>query len=84
MMNRRTRTRTATLAALAAMTVAASTLADGTAVAAPVPVPQDINGDGYRDVVLPAPGASVKGRWAAGALVVLYGSAKGSPLPSGP
>ncbi|MFD3412035.1 FG-GAP repeat protein [Streptomyces cyaneofuscatus] len=77
MMTRRTRTRTATLAALAAMTVAASTLAGGTAVAAPVPVPQDINGDGYRDVVLPAPGASVKGRWAAGALVVLYGSAKG-------
>ncbi|MFC9030581.1 FG-GAP-like repeat-containing protein [Streptomyces arboris] len=77
MMIRRTRTRTATLAALAAMTVAASTLAGGTAVAAPVPVPQDINGDGYRDVVLPAPGATVKGRSGAGAVVVLYGSAKG-------
>ncbi|MFJ9981275.1 FG-GAP repeat protein [Streptomyces cyaneofuscatus] len=75
--NRRTRTGTATLAALAAMTVAAATLSAGTAVAAPVPVPQDINGDGYRDIVLPAPGASVKGRWAAGAIVVLYGSAKG-------
>ncbi|MFD3973227.1 FG-GAP-like repeat-containing protein [Streptomyces cyaneofuscatus] len=78
MITRRTRTRTATLAALAAMTVAAATLsAAGTAVAAPLPVPQDINGDGYRDVVLPAPRATVKGRWAAGALVVLYGSAKG-------
>ncbi|MFD8058557.1 FG-GAP-like repeat-containing protein [Streptomyces cyaneofuscatus] len=75
--NRRTRTRTATLAALAAMTVAAATLSAETAVAAPLPVPQDINGDGYRDVVLPAPGASVKGRSAAGAIVVLYGSAKG-------
>ncbi|MEU0357331.1 hypothetical protein [Streptomyces cyaneofuscatus] len=72
--HRRTRTRTA---ALAAMTVAAATLSAGTAVAAPLPVPQDINGDGYRDVVLPAPGASVKGRSAAGAIVVLYGSAKG-------
>jgi hypothetical protein len=40
-------------------------------------VPGDFNGDGYRDAVLPAPGANVAGRTAAGAVVVLYGSASG-------
>lgn len=69
--------RFAALAATAAMTVAATTLSGGTAQAAPLPAPQDINGDGYRDLVLPAPGATVDGHWFAGAVVVLYGSAKG-------
>ncbi|TYR63520.1 FG-GAP and VCBS repeat-containing protein [Streptomyces parvus] len=69
--------RFAVLAATAAMTVAATTLSGGTAVAAPLPVPQDINGDGYGDLVLPAPRATVNGQDWAGALVVLYGSAKG-------
>ncbi|MFE6914413.1 hypothetical protein [Streptomyces rubiginosohelvolus] len=69
--------RFAVLAATAAMTVAATTLSGGTAGAAPLPVPQDINGDGYRDVVLPAPRATVKGQESAGAVVVLWGSAKG-------
>lgn len=40
-------------------------------------VPGDFNGDGYRDAVLPAPGADVAGQQAAGAVVVLYGSASG-------
>ncbi|MCF1599380.1 FG-GAP-like repeat-containing protein [Streptomyces muensis] len=40
-------------------------------------VPGDFNGDGYRDAVLPAPGANVAGKEAAGAVVVLYGSASG-------
>ncbi|MFH9757869.1 hypothetical protein ACH4MJ_02835 [Streptomyces anulatus] len=69
--------RTAVLAAIAAMTVAAATLYGGTAQAAPLPVPQDINGDGYQDVVVPAAGATVEGLEGAGAVVVLYGSAQG-------
>jgi hypothetical protein len=40
-------------------------------------VPGDFNGDGYRDAILPAPGANVSGKEAAGAVVVLYGSASG-------
>ncbi|MFD3835875.1 VCBS repeat-containing protein [Streptomyces sp. NPDC058642] len=40
-------------------------------------VPGDFNGDGYKDAVLPAPGANVSGREAAGAVVVLYGSKAG-------
>ncbi|MFI2632976.1 FG-GAP repeat protein [Streptomyces collinus] len=40
-------------------------------------VPGDVNGDGYRDAVLPAPGASVAGKAGAGAVVVLYGSTSG-------
>ncbi|MGW6723984.1 FG-GAP repeat protein [Streptomyces sp. NPDC054995] len=69
--------RFAVLAATAAMTVAATTLSGGTAVATALPVPQDINGDGYGDIVVPAPGATVAGKAYAGAVVVLYGSAKG-------
>ncbi|WP_405437101.1 hypothetical protein [Streptomyces anulatus] len=72
----RTRRRAA-LAAIAATTVAATTLSGGTAQAAPLPVPQDINGDGYGDVVVPAPHATVNGLDWAGAVVVLYGSAQG-------
>ncbi|MGP2438419.1 VCBS repeat-containing protein [Streptomyces sp. JW3] len=40
-------------------------------------VPGDFNGDGYRDAVLPAPGANVAGKQGAGAVVVLYGSKSG-------
>ncbi|WP_329254074.1 FG-GAP-like repeat-containing protein [Streptomyces sp. NBC_01478] len=40
-------------------------------------VPGDFNGDGYRDAVLPAPGADVAGKEAAGAVVILYGSSSG-------
>ncbi|MGW5640036.1 hypothetical protein [Streptomyces sp. NPDC003832] len=37
----------------------------------------DVNKDGYRDVVLSAPDATVAGRAKAGAVVVLYGGARG-------
>jgi hypothetical protein len=40
-------------------------------------VPGDFNGDGYRDAVLPAPGAKVAGKAGAGAVVVLYGAKSG-------
>ncbi|MGW1728051.1 FG-GAP repeat protein [Streptomyces sp. NPDC002306] len=40
-------------------------------------VPGDFNGDGYRDAVLPAPGANIAGKAGAGAVVVLYGSKTG-------
>ncbi|MFC9283732.1 FG-GAP repeat protein [Streptomyces collinus] len=40
-------------------------------------VPGDFNGDGYRDAVLPAPGANVAGKHGAGAVVVLYGAKSG-------
>lgn len=49
----------------------------GSAAAWPLAAPGDINGDGYRDVVLPAPGATVAGKRSAGAVVVLYGSSTG-------
>ncbi|CAL9673190.1 hypothetical protein SUDANB105_07672 [Streptomyces sp. enrichment culture] len=35
-------------------------------------VPGDVNGDGFRDAVLPAPGANVYGKAGAGAVVVLW------------
>ncbi|MFC7013239.1 VCBS repeat-containing protein [Streptomyces viridiviolaceus] len=40
-------------------------------------VPADFNGDGYRDAVLRVPAAAVAGQEAAGAVIVLYGSASG-------
>ncbi|MGW2748823.1 FG-GAP repeat protein [Streptomyces sp. NPDC001450] len=40
-------------------------------------VPGDFNGDGYRDAVLPAPGANIAGKAGAGAVVVLYGGKAG-------
>ncbi|GAA2460167.1 hypothetical protein [Streptomyces macrosporus] len=49
----------------------------GTATAWPLTAPADIDGDGYRDVVLPAPGATVAGEQSAGVVVVLYGSSTG-------
>lgn len=50
----------------------------GVAQAATGPVAaSDFNGDGYRDVVIPAPHAKVGNLAAAGAVVVLYGSANG-------
>lgn len=40
-------------------------------------VPGDLNKDGYRDVVVSAPDATVAGRAKAGAVVVMYGTARG-------
>ncbi|GGX31720.1 hypothetical protein GCM10010297_61470 [Streptomyces malachitofuscus] len=39
--------------------------------------PGDINKDGYRDVVVSAPDATVAGRAKAGAVVIMYGTARG-------
>ncbi|MEV6654337.1 FG-GAP repeat protein [Streptomyces sp. NPDC051219] len=69
-------TRTAAVALVAAV-VAGGVAFPGTAVAVAMPSPADINGDGYGDAVLPAPGATVAGKEYAGAVVVLYGSSRG-------
>ena len=55
----------------------AAALPAAPAVAVHGAVPGDFNGDGYRDAVLPAPGANVSGKEGAGAVVELYGSKKG-------
>ncbi|MER6912795.1 FG-GAP-like repeat-containing protein [Streptomyces sp. NPDC000594] len=64
----------------------AHALPAGAPAVAPVPAkakkakPEDFNGDGYRDVVVPATGATVNGREGAGYVAVLYGSRSGGPL----
>ncbi|MEV1081641.1 FG-GAP repeat protein [Streptomyces sp. NPDC050211] len=64
-------------AVIAAALVGSLVLPVGPAAAVHGGVPGDFNGDGYRDAVLPAPGANVAGKEAAGAVVVLYGSSSG-------
>ncbi|WP_155056306.1 FG-GAP repeat protein [Streptomyces blattellae] len=64
-------------AVIAAALVGSVVLPVGPATAVHGGVPGDFNGDGYRDAVLPAPGANVAGKEAAGAVVVLYGSSSG-------
>ncbi|MFD5713298.1 FG-GAP-like repeat-containing protein [Streptomyces pharetrae] len=65
-------------AAVAAAAVIAGTLLPAApAAAVHGAVPGDFNGDGYRDLVLPVPGADVGWGDQAGAIVVVYGSAKG-------
>ncbi|MDO0934741.1 FG-GAP-like repeat-containing protein [Streptomyces sp. DG2A-72] len=64
-------------AVIAAALVGSMVLPVGPAAAVHGGVPGDFNGDGYRDAVLPAPGANVAGKEAAGAVVVLYGSSSG-------
>lgn len=64
-------------ALLVAVVVGAPLLSVTPAVAVHGAVPGDFNGDGYRDAVLPAPGANVAGKQGAGAVVVLYGSKSG-------
>ncbi|MFF0161498.1 FG-GAP repeat protein [Streptomyces sp. NPDC005263] len=68
-------------AVLLAGLMGASLLVASPAAAVHGAVPGDFNGDGYRDAVLPAPGANVSGKEAAGAVVVLYGSAAGLSAP---
>ncbi|MFI1481933.1 VCBS repeat-containing protein [Streptomyces sp. NPDC020747] len=67
---------TLTLTALLAAGVTPLALAPE-AFAAPAKFADDFNGDGYRDLVVGAPDATVSGRSGAGAVVVLYGSASG-------
>ncbi|MGP4010777.1 FG-GAP-like repeat-containing protein [Streptomyces sp. 4N124] len=64
-------------AVIVAALVGSLVLPVGPAAAVHGGVPGDFNGDGYRDAVLPAPGANVAGKEAAGAVVVLYGSSSG-------
>ncbi|MFE0674448.1 VCBS repeat-containing protein [Streptomyces sp. NPDC058867] len=66
-----------TAAALTGGLIAGTLLPAVPAAAVHGAVPGDFNGDGYRDAVLPAPGANVSGKEAAGAVVVLYGSSSG-------
>ncbi|WP_189697873.1 FG-GAP-like repeat-containing protein [Streptomyces chromofuscus] len=68
--------RPATAVAAAAL-IAGTLLPAAPAAAVHAAAPGDFNGDGYRDAVLPAPGANVAGKDAAGAVVVLYGSPSG-------
>ncbi|MET7489001.1 VCBS repeat-containing protein [Streptomyces sp. NPDC005538] len=65
------------MAVVVAAVVGGSLLPAAPAFAVHGAVPGDFNGDGYRDAVLPAPGANVSGKEAAGAVVVLYGSKSG-------
>ncbi|MEU9089724.1 FG-GAP repeat protein [Streptomyces sp. NPDC087901] len=64
-------------ALLVAVVLGAPLLSATPAAAVHGAVPGDFNGDGYRDAVLPAPGATVAGKQGAGAVVVLYGSKSG-------
>ena len=55
----------------------ASAAAAPTAPVAPVPGRADYNGDGFADLAVAAPGATVNGRAGAGYVAVVYGSASG-------
>jgi hypothetical protein len=65
--------------AIAVTLVAASVgaLPVGSAQAAPAGLRQDFNGDGYGDLAVAAPSATVNGKAKAGYVAVLYGSASG-------
>ncbi|MCG0062494.1 FG-GAP and VCBS repeat-containing protein [Streptomyces tricolor] len=65
--------------ALAALFLAGLTppVLSGTAAAAPSGLPGDFNGDGYRDVAVAAPAATVGGKSWAGQVAVVYGTASG-------
>ncbi|POX42090.1 hypothetical protein C3486_06325 [Streptomyces sp. Ru73] len=64
-------------AAAASLTGALLTLSTGPAAAAGSGLQGDFNGDGYRDLAVAAPAATVAGHKNAGAVTVLYGSATG-------
>ncbi|WAU78770.1 FG-GAP-like repeat-containing protein [Streptomyces sp. Qhu-G9] len=66
----------AVLTAVLATGVTPLTLAPE-AFAAPAKFADDFNGDGFRDLVVGAPDATVSGKSGAGAVVVLFGSASG-------
>ncbi|WP_406309839.1 hypothetical protein [Streptomyces sp. NBC_00623] len=70
------RKRTLVLAA-AMLTTTALLSFPAPAFAAAAKYADDFNGDGYRDLVVGAPDATVSGKAEAGAVVVLYGSAAG-------
>ncbi|MFI9756516.1 hypothetical protein ACIHFB_01105 [Streptomyces sp. NPDC051963] len=76
---RRTSRTTATAAATVLLTIGATiTASTSPATAAPTPITHDdFNSDGYRDLVVSAPGGTVSGKKGAGYVAVLYGSATG-------
>ncbi|WP_327681928.1 VCBS repeat-containing protein [Streptomyces sp. NBC_00467] len=71
------RSRLATAVAVACAAVAGTVVMPADAVAKPIAAPADFNGDGYQDLVVPAPTAKVGTKDGAGAVVVLYGSRTG-------
>lgn len=75
--SRTSRGRWRAVAVVTAALVGGSLLPAAPAFAVHGAVPGDFNGDGYRDAVLPAPGADVAGKEGAGAVVILYGSKSG-------
>ncbi|WP_328398494.1 VCBS repeat-containing protein [Streptomyces sp. NBC_00390] len=64
-------------ATAAALTGGLLTAAAGTASAAPSGLAGDFNGDGYRDLAISAPAATVGGKEWAGHVAVVYGAATG-------
>ncbi|MFE7129531.1 integrin alpha [Streptomyces sp. NPDC057638] len=71
------RRRWATVVAVVCTGLATTVCLPGVAMAKPVAAPADFNGDGYQDLVVPAPTATVGRARGAGAVVVLYGSRTG-------
>ena len=65
------------LAVLLAASLTPLTLAAPAAHAATAAAPYDFNGDGYADLAIGAPAATVAGKAKAGAVSVVYGSASG-------
>ncbi len=76
-MGRTGRGRLATAIAVSCAAVAGLVVMPANAMAKPIAAPADFNGDGYHDLVVPAPAATVGGKGGAGAVVVLYGSRTG-------
>ncbi|MEV7320666.1 hypothetical protein [Streptomyces sp. NPDC093970] len=69
---------TGTAAAALLLTIGATITAVAPVQAAPAPITHDdFNNDGYRDLVVSAPGGTVSGQRDAGYVAVLYGSAHG-------
>ncbi|WP_328537627.1 FG-GAP and VCBS repeat-containing protein [Streptomyces sp. NBC_00344] len=76
-MHRQLRTALATAAA-AALTGGLLIVTASTASAAPSGAQGDFNGDGYRDIAVVAPLATVNGKAGAGSVSILYGSKSGA------
>ncbi|WP_128380797.1 FG-GAP-like repeat-containing protein [Streptomyces cavernae] len=73
----RIRSATTAAALLAAVGVPLTLTASSVEAATPA-VPYDFNGDGYRDLAIGAPGATVAGQSKAGAVSVVYGGSAGA------
>ncbi|MFE6407894.1 FG-GAP-like repeat-containing protein [Streptomyces sp. NPDC057837] len=71
------RTAAAAVAVVAAVTAPTIAHAAPTAAATTAKLHDDLNGDGYSDLVVAAPSATVDGKKGAGYVAVVYGSANG-------